>query len=160
MKSPIELLPGDALLYATPWDFVDFCIRLKTWSKAAHCESYVGEGFSVASRNGIGVNKYPFREAGLIAVLRPKSPFDLEFAMSYFRRVQFQKYDFGGLMSFFLADKLKSKDRQFCSEFLTNFYRAGGLNFVYPDWSADKVAPGSLIMSPVFEWAWTAGSLI
>ncbi len=135
-----DLLPGDCLLYNTPGDFVDWCIRMKTWSVAAHCECYIGEGRSVASRNGIGVDRYPARFAGLIAVLRPVAPFRLDTALSYFFRVQKQKYDFAGLMCFFLAAKRGSKDRQFCSEFLTNFYRAGGLHPVHRSWSSDKVA--------------------
>jgi hypothetical protein len=158
-KPPIELKPGDCLLYNTPRDVVDFCIRLKTWSPAAHCECYIGDGQSVASRNGIGVGQYSLRLDGLIAVLRPLKYFDLSDCMAYFRRVRGQKYDFGGLMCFYLADRFKSPNRQFCSEFLTNFYRAGKFHAIQPEWSADKVAPGSFLMSPEFDWRWTARKL-
>lgn len=156
MTGPLpELQFADCLLYNTKWDFVDFIIRLKTWGPAAHTEVYCGGGFSVASRNGIGVNRYPLRKEGLVAVLRPKSPVDRESAMAWFYKTACrQKYDFLGLMCFFLAVKRGSTDRQFCSEFDTNFYRAGAFEPFSPDVSADTVAPRTYLFSSQFEHIW------
>ncbi len=103
MKPLPNLLPGDLLLYNTPGSLVDCVIRLKTWSVAAHCECYIGESRSLASRNGIGVGNYPLRIEGLIAVLRPKQPFGRTRALEWFKTVDGQKYDFLGLLCFSLA---------------------------------------------------------
>src|SRR5258708_28631295 len=65
-----ELMPGDILLYSGHSIF-DLIIRFHTGSFACHAEYYLGGGFSLASRNGKGVAKYPFRLMGLAYVLRP-----------------------------------------------------------------------------------------
>ncbi len=159
-KPPIPLLQGDCLLYNTPWDFVDFLIRVKTWSPVAHVEIYRGNEQSFASRNGIGVNAYPLRLEGLVAVLRPHSVSDWSKAEDWFFRVaQGQKYDWLGLMCFTLAVKRGSQNRMFCSEFSTRFYRQAKTHAFNPHWDADKIAPGNNLMSPAFDWAWTNGSI-
>lgn len=148
--------PGDTILYNTPWDFVDWAIRVKTWSVAAHCEGYVGNGLSVASRNGIGVGEYDFRKEGVVAVLRPVHPFNIDKAMEWFKTVDGQGYDFLGLMAFFLAARQSSPDKMFCSEFLTNWYRAGGFQVIQKNWDADKVAPGNFLMTNALDWVYIA----
>src|SRR5690242_19153096 len=97
-----ELQPGDCLLY---WgnSLFEWAIALKTWSKVAHVEIYRGEAKSVASRNGIGVGKYPLRTEGLSWVLRPETVLSIGMADSWFFRVQGQKYDWLGLLCFTLA---------------------------------------------------------
>ncbi len=154
MKPVPGLLPGDLLLYNSPGSVVDFVIRLKTWSVAAHCECYVGNSRSVASRNGIGVGNYPLRFDGLIAVLRPNRPFDLTLALEWFKSVDGQKYDFLGLMCFFLAVKRGSRDRMFCSEFLKRLYHQANCPLLHPQWDADKTAPGNFFMSTALDWFW------
>lgn len=155
MTEPLpELQFGDALLYNTKWDFVDWCIRTKTGSYAAHIECYIGAGQSVASRNGIGVNKYPLRKDGLIAVLRPKGKVDRESAMKYFYNVCNQKYAFWSLFAFWFAKWKADPKRQFCSEFATNWYRAGGFNPFAPELDADHVSPGTFMTSAEMELAW------
>lgn len=146
--------PGDCLLYNTPGDFVDWAIRVKTWSIAAHVECCVGNGQSVASR-ATGVNIFPYRPEGLVAILRPSQPFDLAKALAWFNAsAKGQRYDWKGLLCFALAVHQGSKDKMFCSEFATRFYRAGGLNAVNANWDADKVAPGSFLMTPALDWVW------
>lgn len=157
MTVPSQILPGDLLLYNTPGSFVDWCIRIKTWSIAAHCECYIGGGASVASRNWSpvipsGVGKYPFRHEGLVAILRPSKPFDLEASMRWFyAKANGEGYDLKGLLCFSLAVAQGSPDKMFCSEFLTRFYRMGGFNCFHTDWDADRVAPGSFLMVPDFD---------
>jgi hypothetical protein len=154
-----ELEPGDALLYR-PNSVAGWIIAVKTWSPVCHVEIYTGGEMSVASRDGRGVNRYPLRWKQLAAVLRPAERFLLPAAEVWFeKRARGQKYDWLGLLCFTLAVKRGSPDRMFCSEFATRFYRQGGFQVVHRRWDADKVAPGSLLMSPAFEWVWIRAGL-
>ena len=84
-----ELEPGDILLYGGR-GLVDRLIQFRTWSDVSHIEIYVGEGRSVASRNGIGVGKYPLRlPEGIRRVYRLKNKFnfpsfDFEKSLAWF----------------------------------------------------------------------------
>jgi hypothetical protein len=153
---PSDLLPGDHCLYFDRASVVDWLIAARTWGQAAHIEIYVGQGGSIASRNGIGVNRYPFRADGLVVVLRPRLPFDFNAGMAWFETVSGQKYDFTGLLSFYLMGHVGSNDRKFCSELTCLWDRAAGIpSFAY-DWPAEKVAPDSNLLSPAFETVWTS----
>ena len=122
-----QIRPGDTLLYSGT-GMVDWVIRTKTWSKFSHCEFYDGSGYSLASRNGLGVARYPVRTNGLLAVYRLRAgiPFDLEAARVWFATVNGQAYDWLGLLSF-TAARLQGRDnsKQFCSEFQARLYRHG-----------------------------------
>jgi len=145
-----ELLAGDCLLYHGNSLF-DGIIYLKTWSSVCHVEVYRGEGISVAARNGVGVNYYPLRIKGLAHVLRPKESFDKAMANAWFySSARGQGYDWMGLLVFYLAVKRGSKDKMFCSEFATRYYRAGGFDPFNPDYDADRVAPAQFLQSPSF----------
>jgi hypothetical protein len=148
------LLPGDCLLYR-PKDFFGWVTMVKTWARVAHVEVYAGGGMSVASRNGIGVNAYPLRRAQLGFVLRPIATLNEKQAWAYFKLVQGQGYDWKGLLCFTMAVKQGATDKQFCSEFATNYYRAGGLKPFAPDWSADEVSPAQFLQSAAFVPVWT-----
>jgi hypothetical protein len=153
MFSPIPLQPGDHLLYGKS-DLFGLITSVKTWSPAVHIEVYCAPGYSVASRNGIGVNLYPVRLAQLIAVLRPRR-FDLEAAMQWFRaHARGEAYDWLGLLCFTLAVKQGSKRKMFCSEFAARLDRHAGCRSFHPEFDADRIAPGNFAMSPAFEWAW------
>lgn len=147
---PPILQPGDCLIY-TGSDLIDWAIRIKTWSRACHVELYAGEGTSLASRNGIGVNRYAYRREGLIRVLRPKPPFDFPRMQAWFETVRGQKYDWLGLLCFTLAVKQGSPDKMFCSEFLTRVYRAGGFEPFQPDADADHIAPSEFMVANPFD---------
>lgn len=128
--------PGDTLLYSGT-GFVDWVIRTKTWSRYSHCEFYDGGGYSLASRNGIGVARYPTRTDGLKAVyrLRESVPFDIDAARDWFETVDGQGYDWFGLLSF-TAAKYQGKDngKMFCSEIMARLYRMGiGARLNHPD---------------------------
>lgn len=154
-----SLKPGDLLLYgASGW--VGWVIAVKTWHKVSHCEVYVGNGQSVASRDGIGVGRYPLRTEGLLYVLRPTQPLDQASALAWFQTVDGQRYDWLGLFRFFTLGK-QSTDKQFCSEFATRFYRHGGLEPFTPLEDADLIAPATFLLSPAFvQFTVQAGQLV
>jgi hypothetical protein len=156
-----ELFPGDCLLYFSAGSFLDWVIAFKTWSKVSHCEVYRGEGTSVASRNGLGVNLYPVRWEGLAWVLRWDAncggTMDVPRAMRwFFKHAQGQRYDWLGLLVFYLAVKQGAPNKMFCSEFATRFYRAGGFKPFSEETDADRVAPAQFLQSVAFLPAWKA----
>lgn len=154
-----ELLPGDCLLYHAQGVF-GYVISIKTWHPVAHCESYLGMGNSVASRDGLGVNAYPVRWDGLYAVLRPAVGFDLLAAATWFLSVQGQGYDWLGLLRFawrapfHLGDE---RNKMFCSEFLTRYYRQGSLD-PFNGADADSIAPFQFLLSDKFTTVWSAAN--
>ncbi len=152
-----QLKPGDCLLYSPKKSSIfGWLISIKTWHKVSHCETYIGEGCSVASRDGIGVNTYPIRLNELVAVYRPKPEykFNLALALKWFlTSAKGQKYDWIGLLRFTWGQPYVDGDnnnKQFCSEFLTRFYRAGGMD-PFNGEDADAVPPYLFSISPVFE---------
>lgn len=152
MDIPADLHEGDCLLYKTTGLF-GWIIGIKTWSLIGHCETYIGDGHSVASRDGLGVGRYPLRTEDLIYVLRPTGPVDLDAAQAWFLTSAVgQKYDWLGLLRFAWRSKVVPNvmdNRMFCSEFLTRFYRAGGLDpFNAAD--ADAIAPMQFLLSNSF----------
>jgi hypothetical protein len=155
-----DLLPGDCLLYAPGrCSLFGWVIAFKTWHMISHCESYIGEGHSVASRDGIGVGTYPTRLSNLTMVLRPlPGTFSLPSALIWYLTVKGQKYDFWGLLRFAWRSKVIADAwdrRQFCSEFLTRWYRNGGLD-PFPDEDADAIAPFQLSCTPALRRWWKA----
>lgn len=147
----VDLRAGDTLLYA-PSSFWSYLIAIKTFNKVSHCECYVGQGQSVASRDGQGVNLYPLRENGLTFVLRPNQPFDLDEALAWFTTVKGQQYDWKGLLRFFTWGKvggIDTQNKQFCSEMLCRLYRAGGLD-PFNGCDADSVSPAQFLYSSCF----------
>lgn len=152
MKAENFIEPGDCLLYR-PKGVVGWIIATKTWHKIAHVEVYIGNGKSVASRDGIGVGLYDWRKAELCAVLRPNTQFQLVPALDIFnRKYRGQGYDFMGLLRFGMrapVDKVRFNNKQFCSEFVTRFYRAGLLD-PFNGEDADAIAPFEFGLSPVF----------
>lgn len=149
------LRPGDVLLYSGRSVF-SWLIRIKTWSRYSHVEICDGYGFSVASRDGIGVGRYPHRAEQLAMVLRPHRPFNVHVARAWFRAVDGQRYDWLGLLSFTFAEwQGKSNGRMFCSEFATRYLRAGGID-PFNAYDADGIAPGEFCKSAALEVIWPA----
>lgn len=149
---------GDCLLYG-PTDWFGWVIAVKTWRRVAHVEVYAGDEESMASRNGVGVNLYPLREEGICAVLRMNSVnrerFNWAAAGAYFEDVRGQRYDWLGLLCFTLAVRQGAPDKLFCSEFATNWYRAGGCQVFSPRVSADTMCPGDFLESSEFDEVWS-----
>ena len=151
----MDIQPGDCLLYR-PTSLFGWLIAVKTWTKVSHCEIALGDDMAAASRDGLGVNLYPLRTADLAYVLRPNHPFDFARAADWFQSVRGQKYDWKGLLCFTLAAKQGAKDRMFCSEFATRFYRAGGFVPFGDVMDADKVPPSLFLFSSSFTVIWQA----
>ena len=95
-----ELKPGDVLLYRSR-SLVGWAIRFRTWSDVEHVEVYLGEGRSVASRNGIGVGKYPLRIDGLVRVFRPVENPDVIAGLLWFADVDGLPYAWTDLLRFY-----------------------------------------------------------
>jgi len=99
MIFPDDLIVGDTLGYASA-DLTNLAIEWKEGDDLAHVEVYAGNGQSWASRNGIGVNIYPFRLAGLKIVRRNKGIFEEEPVEVWFKSgVQGMKYGFGDILA-------------------------------------------------------------
>ena len=147
------LQPGDALLYG-PKGAYGWIIAIKTWHAVSHCEGFIGDGEAVASRDGVGVGIYAFRRDRLTHVLRPRVPFDLERAMREFHfHWRGQGYDWLGLLRFAWRAPItpvRFENKQFCSELLTRWYRAGGLD-PFNGEDADAIAPFQFRLSNCFE---------
>jgi hypothetical protein len=139
MDFPQDLCIGDILLYNTD-SIVDDLIDLKTWSDVAHVEIYVGDGWSVASRNGLGVDLYPYRPDSLHKVRRLSVPFDKENADTWFNSgVKGQKYNWASLAEFF---NIHIQSQGFiCSVFAANYLRYGGCELFAPDYEISKISP-------------------
>ena len=144
---------GDILLYSGKGCFSRL-IQMKTWSRYSHCEVYDGDGKSVASRDGIGVGRYPLRVDGLRVILRPLAKFDAEKARLWFDTVDGQPYDWFGLLAFTSAKRQGRENwKMFCSEFCCRYLRAGGID-PFNGYDADGIAPGELIKSPALLLVW------
>lgn len=149
-----NLRPGDALLYQGRSLF-SWAIRIKTWAPVSHVAVYMGQGVVYESKEPNGVRSYPFEREHLYAVLRPSEPFDAAKATAYHNTVVGQKYDVWGLFRFFCLGR-QSTDKQFCSEYATRLYRAGGIFPFNQDYDADLVSPGMFLSSPHFTELWCA----
>lgn len=153
---PSILLPGDCLLYR-PASFFGWLIALKSWTKVSHVELYEGAGLSVASRDGVGVGRYPLRTKGLAYVRRPTQRLDLVTASKWFETVKGEKYGWSILLCFLLATERGRKDQMVCSQFATRYYRKAGFDPVAPEIDADHVAPSEFLQSVGLATVWSDG---
>lgn len=160
---------GDVLLYR-PRGLFGWLISVKTWSRYAHVEVYDGHDYALASRDGVGVGRYPYRSEDLAAVYRPRVPFDMNAGRRWFATVNGQPYDWFGLLAFTSA-KLQGRENgaMFCSEFAVRFLRRCiGAKCAHPaaqqgnarvlavlgldpwnGYDADGLAPGEMAKSPL-----------
>lgn len=145
------LQPGDVLLYGGG-DIISRLIQFRTWSDVAHVEIYVDDGRSVASRNGIGVGKYPIRFDGLRYVLRPINPIDLHAAMRWFDTVDGTPYGWTDLLQFYLINL--PGDGLICSQFADLFTRAGNSRLFSVDYPAGRVSPRDYLVTPNARMVW------
>ena len=157
-----ELKLGDVLLYGG-WSIPDITIWLKTWSDAQHVEIYTGNGQSIASRPGIGVNLYPLRKDGIRYALRPNQPFDFLAGMAWFNtNAKGQPYAWLDLVEFYppiywLLTKLgflKIKGL-ICSEFGDLFFQNCVLRLFNPDYPVGAIAPRDYLVTPLLDLVWS-----
>lgn len=148
------LLPGDVLLYGSSGSLIDWSIQAKTGGIHTHVEVWEGNGNSVASRNGIGVNRYPFREAQLITVRRSIQGFNQELATKYFLSVYGDGYDWIGLSAFWNIVTEDMPHKLFCSSFVRNYLRAGLVETFNPNINSVKISPWDLNKTPVLKTIW------
>lgn len=151
MTAPViaqtDLQPGDVLLYR-PKGVFGWVIRFHTGYKIGHVEVYVGNGQSVASRDGVGVDVYPWRNTELAYVLRPTCPFNLVRAMAWFTRVgKGQPYGWLDLLQFCGYD-VEARG-MVCSPCATYMQRAGEIP-VFGDRPAETIKPGDFLLIPEF----------
>lgn len=142
---PLE--PGDVLLYGAT-GFFGRVIALKTWHPIAHVECYIGNGLSVASRDGIGTGIYPVRTAGLVMICRPKVPLDVDRALALFTAVPHRPYGWIDLLQFVGLNI--NTPGIVCSPCITEFLRDGGLD-PFNGEPAERIAPFQFMTSPVFQ---------
>lgn len=153
--STFTLQPGDVLLYSGS-GFFSRLIQMKTWSRYSHVEVYDDDAECVASRDGIGVGRYPLRVDGLRVILRPLPTFDPVPARVWFATVDGQPYDWFGLLAFTSAKRQgRNNWKMFCSEFACRFMRAGGID-PFNKYDADGISPGEFMKSPSFVVVWKA----
>lgn len=157
--SPDILRPGDCLLYG-PSGLIGWLIAIKTWHRVSHVEIYEGVNGthkSVASRDGIGVNRYTLRTDGLVRVLRPIDTPQVAIAAEWFERIaRGQRYDFRALLRFLWPSEKPDydPDRQICSAFAARWYRAAGVRAFADHEDADLIAPFQFGTSPAFTEVW------
>lgn len=133
----MDLQVGDCLLYA-PVGFYGWVIATKTWHKVAHCEVYSAVDRSWASRDGQGVDWYPTRTSQLTAVLRPTAKLDLDKANRWAVSKMGTPYGWLELLNF--VGVPVHRGGMFCSQFLVEYYRAGGWE-IFPYEESNQVAP-------------------
>ena len=158
MTAPSPLPPlqfGDVCLYSHK-GFFDTLIRLKTWSRITHVEIYESEGFSLASRNNKGVNRYPF-DPTVFEVRRPKRmAFDRAAAWTWFKSVQGYPYGFKVLLDFYGFPIPKTYTGIICSQFADLFLQHCGCDCFPERYSAGKISPRDFDITPELTDLWCA----
>lgn len=133
-----QLEPGDVLLYR-PVGLFGLAIAVKTWHSIAHVEIYVGNGQSVASRDGLGTGVYPLRLSELAVVCRPCVPIDVAGALARFKQKPPRPYGWLDLVEFIGVDV--NSGGIVCSPFADEFLRDEGIvDFLNGEPKA-KIAP-------------------
>lgn len=157
MAIKLFLKPGDILLYR-PASIFGVLISIKTWHRISHVEVYDGGLNSLASRDGIGVGRYPLRLSQLAYVLRPRCPLDLAAGRAWFETVKGQPYGWLALADF-VGLPIGGRG-MVCSPFATSFMRAAGWS-IFPTDPPGKIAPFQFLdlIGPELDVAYSPDSL-
>lgn len=137
MTVKYRLKAGDILLYR-PKGLFGQIIGIKTWHEIAHVEIYDGLHQSLASRDGLGVDRYSVRLSELAYVLRPKHPLDIGAGRRYFYKMKGTSYGWLDLLNF--VGLPINAPGIVCSPFAAGFLRACGWP-VFPADPIERVAP-------------------
>jgi hypothetical protein len=158
MNIPEDLRPGDILLYgpfaaeSTLDKIIDGSIEWKTASDVDHIEIASDvQGRSWASRNGIGVNSYPFRADGLKYVRRPLG-FEVKEAIRYFMSVDGTPYGFGDIEeNIGIENKQPGMD---CSHFAAALLEAAFIGQFDKNFDKRKISPRDFLLSNQSNQIW------
>ncbi len=137
------LRPGDVLLYKPASTFGKLIV-FHTGGPCSHAELYVGEGLSLASRDGQGTGCYALRTSDLGWVLRPTPPFSVDAARAWFNRTGHQAYGWSDLLQF--CGYPVNGDGVVCSPYVVYLLRAGGVQ-VFKDIAPERIAPNDFLLS-------------
>jgi hypothetical protein len=150
-----RLTPGMVLLYK-PTSAFGKLIVFHTGGPCSHAELYIGDGTSLASRDGEGTGRYPLRTTDLGWVLRPMTAFDQPKALAWFTAQAHQKYGWSDLLQF--CGYPVNGDGVVCSPFVVYALRAGGVH-VFKDIAPERIAPNDLLLSEYLEdvTTWVCG---
>ena len=143
MTFPDNLIVGDFCLYHTP-KFTNDIIDIKTASLVDHIECYIGNGLSLASRNGIGVNVYDFRLEGLVVVRRPTLVFNRQLVMDWFETIRGAPYGWGDIIA--QANIVTSLPGYDCSHFCACLADKGLLGLFADDFPRNKITPRDFLL--------------
>jgi hypothetical protein len=143
----MTIQPGDVLLYQAKGVY-GWIIRFHTGHPIAHVECYIGNGRSVASRDGKGTGNYELRLDGLVTVCRPRVPYNLQAGLAWLQRTGHRPYGWLDLAQF--ADLPFNTNGIVCSPFVTEFARACGYD-PFNGEPAEKVAPFMFETSVVYQ---------
>lgn len=153
----IELKPGDCLVYR-PSNWIGKAIAIKSWLPYSHVEIVVDEKTAIGARPD-GCNYYPIRlDEYLAVVMRPyASAFDFELGKKWFElEAKGHPYDVWGLFRFYMIGK-GAKDKWFCSELATKFYREANIAGLFHRQEDALVPPGWFVtMADGFAEVWRA----
>jgi cell wall-associated NlpC family hydrolase len=143
MLNTQSLRPGDVLLYKPTSRFGQMIV-FHTGGPCSHAELYVGEGLSLASRDGKGTGCYELRTADLGWVLRPTTPFSVEGARAWFNQTGHQPYGWYDLLAF--CGYPVNGAGVVCSPYVVYLLRAGGVP-VFKTIPPERIAPNDLLLS-------------
>ena len=157
-----ELKPGDVLLYGGT-DLVSRGIQFRTWDDVAHVEIFAGNQLALASRNGLGVDRYLFRAEGLRYVRRPHALTAEQWkaGLAWFEmQARGLPYGWGDLLRFYCVD-VPTKGL-ICSQFAARFFRECGAGWFAADYPEGAESPRDFKVTPAATtvWAWPGADLV
>jgi cell wall-associated NlpC family hydrolase len=153
MPRPLPMLkPGDVLLYGNTC-LMSRLIQFRTWSDVSHVEVYMGRGYSAASRNGIGVDIYPFRSEGLRYARRPQVRFNDALANAYARKMKGTPYGWGDLGKFYLLN-IPGKGL-ICSQYGDLLLRSADVVAFDENYFPGKICPRDFLITPMLKTVWS-----
>lgn len=144
------LVSGDVLGYSSSGVMGDIIRRTGALS---HVEIYEGNGFSLASRDGLGVARYPLRLNELSAQLRPLDG-DMAAFTAWFETVKGEAYSWKGLLGFAEGATTGEAGQMFCSQFIAEGFKQIGKPLFNKLWPSGLVTPSDLLKVKELHWQW------
>lgn len=99
----------------------------------------------------MGVDTYPLRTSGLLYILRPVVPFDIDAGRQWHEGCRGQGYDtFGLLRAFFTPKGRGNIGKQWCSEHTARMAKKMGY-LPFGDFDSEKVAPADFLKATCYQ---------